>query len=68
MKHLKKYSFNLKTCAMTETILIIFAGFILIGIVLCIRWWIICSNQVEADLREEMTIIQQTESNDDLTN
>ena len=53
---------------MTETILIILAGFILIGIVLCIRWWVIGSTQVEADLREEMTIIQQTESNNDLTN
>jgi len=49
---------------MTNTILIILAIIFIPILLICIRWWFVGSEQSEQDLRDEMTIIQQTESND----
>ena len=51
---------------MTTAIIILFILLVIVGI--CVRLWLVGSDQTEQDLKEEITLIQQAESHNDSTN
>ena len=50
------------------TIIIVTLIILLVIIGICVRLWLIGSDQTEQDLKEEITLIQQTESHNEFTN